>query len=253
MPGQAGLHYIETVLSDPEGGVPTPAGVIFEAVQGEGGVIPAPDSWVAGVRELAAKAGVPLIVDEIQTGFGRTGKFFAFEHAGITPDVVVLSKAIGGSLPLAVVVYRTELDQWSPGAHAGTFRGNQMAMAAGPATIHHIRAEALHEHAASIGQRFINTLIQLQRDFPPLGDVRGRGLMIGVEIVDPAGETNTRGHLPAAPALASAIQTECLRHGLIIELGGDREVSCASCRRSLSPSSKSITSSRSLPLPCMWY
>ncbi len=217
---QAGLRYIETVLSDPECGVPTPAGVIFEAVQGEGGVIPAPDAWVAALRELTAKAAVPLIVDEVQTGFGRTGKLFAFEHAGITPDVVVLSKAIGGSLPLAVVVYRNELDQWKPGAHAGTFPGNQMAMAAGSATIRHIRAEALHEHACRIGQRFINQLIELQRDFPQLGDVRGRGLMIGVEIVDPDGESNAMGHLPTAPALACAIQTECLRHGLIIERGG---------------------------------
>lgn len=217
---RAGLRYIETVLNDPEGGVPAPAGMILEAVQGEGGVVPAPDGWLKGVREITTKAGVPLMIDEVQTGFGRTGKLFAFEHADIVPDVVVLSKAIGGSLPLSVVVYREELDRWLPGAHAGTFRGNQMAMAAGSATIRHIRSGKLHEHASRIGQRFVDRLRELQRDYPQLGDVRGRGLMIGVEIVDPAGERNAAGCLPAAFALASAIQTECLRHGLIVELGG---------------------------------
>lgn len=217
---QTGLHYIKTLLHDPEGGVPLPAGMILELIQGEGGVIPAPDPWVAGVREITADADVPLIVDEIQTGFGRTGRLFAFEHANIIPDVVVLSKAIGGSLPLSVVVYRPELDDWQPGAHAGTFRGNQMAMAVGSATIRHIKAKGLHQHAHHIGQRFIKQLIQLQGDYPQLGDVRGRGLMIGVEIIDPDSGANLTGYPPAAPALASAIQAECLKRGLIIELGG---------------------------------
>lgn len=217
---QVGLRYIETVLNDPECGVPLPAGMIFEAIQGEGGVIPAPDTWVRGIRELTTKATVPLIVDEVQTGFGRTGRMFAFEHAGITPDVVVLSKAIGGSLPLSVIVYRGELDQWKPGAHAGTFRGNQMAMAAGSATIRIIRSERLHEHADQVGRRLANGLKQLHSDFPQIGDVRGRGLMIGVEIVAPEDGQGSAAQPSAAPALASAIQAECLRRGLIIELGG---------------------------------
>lgn len=217
---RAGLHYIETLLNDPESGIPKPAGMILEAVQGEGGVIPAPDDWLRGVRDITAKAGVPLIVDEVQTGFGRTGRLFAFEHAGIAPDVVTLSKAIGGSLPLSVVVYRKELDQWLPGAHAGTFRGNQLAMAAGSATIRYIRNEALHEHAASIGSGFARNLRQLQARCPQLGDVRGLGLMIGVEIVDPDGVQSSFGNPPANPTLASAIQAECLKHGLILELGG---------------------------------
>jgi diaminobutyrate-2-oxoglutarate transaminase len=210
---RAGLKYIDTVLNDPESGVPQPAGMIFEIVQGEGGVIPAADDWVRGVRAITAQADVPLIADEIQTGFGRTGRMFAFEHAAITPDVVVLSKAIGGSLPLSVVVYRSALDTWRPGAHAGTFRGNQLAMAAGTATIRYIRAEALHEHAATVGLDLMNKLRQLQSHHPQLGDVRGRGLMIGVEIVDPDGNRPDT-------ALAAAIQVECLKRGLILELGG---------------------------------
>lgn len=219
---RVGLNYIDTVLNDPECGVPRAAGMIFEAIQGEGGVIPAPDAWIRGIRELTAKADVPLIVDEVQSGFCRTGKMFAFEHAGVTPDVVTLSKAIGGSLPLSVVVYRGELDQWLPGAHAGTFRGNQMAMAAGSATIRFLRSERLHEHARQVGERLASGLRQLQSYFPQIGDVRGRGLMIGVEIVDPEGgrRDNAAQPPPTAPALASAIQTECLRRGLIIELGG---------------------------------
>ncbi|MET0266317.1 MAG: diaminobutyrate--2-oxoglutarate transaminase [Duganella sp.] len=217
---QAGLRYIDTVMTDPEGGVPAAAGMLFEAVQGEGGVIPAPDAWVRGVRELTARAGVPLIVDEVQTGFGRTGAMFAFEHAGITPDAVVLSKALGGSLPLSVVVYKGELDQWQPGAHAGTFRGNQLAMAAGSATISHLRSEQLAERAARAGLRFMGQLRQLQRDYPAIGDVRGRGLMIGVEIIDPEQGLTAQGQPMHGAPLAAAIQAECLRRGLIVELGG---------------------------------
>jgi 4-aminobutyrate aminotransferase-like enzyme len=100
---KANLSYLESLLNDPEAGVLLPAAVIVEAVQGEGGVIPADIEWLRGLRRITEKAGVALIVDEIQSGFARTGKMFAFEHAGIIPDVVVLSKAIGGSLPLAVV------------------------------------------------------------------------------------------------------------------------------------------------------
>ena len=117
---------------------------------------------------------------------------FAFEHAGIVPDVVVLSKAIGGSLPLAVVVYRDWLDTWQPGAHAGTFRGNQMAMAAGSAVMRYLVEHKVCEHAAAMGERLSEHLRILQRDFPQLGDIRGRGLMLGVELVDPNGARRMR-------------------------------------------------------------
>jgi diaminobutyrate-2-oxoglutarate transaminase len=217
---QANLRYLETVLTDPESGIPQLAAAIVEIVQGEGGVIPAPDAWVRGLRERTAAAGVPLVVDEIQTGFGRTGAMFAFEHSGIVPDVVVLSKALGGSLPLSVVVYRGELDQWGPGAHAGTFRGNQMAMAAGSAVIRHLRAEGIPAHAQAMGERLGARLRQLQSFCPQIGDVRGRGLMLGVEIVDPDGKADVSGRPPAAAQLAGALQAEALRRGLIVELGG---------------------------------
>ncbi|MDD1014585.1 aspartate aminotransferase family protein [Pseudomonas rubra] len=214
------LHYLENLLSDPESGVQLPAAVIVEVVQGEGGVIPADIEWLRGLRRITEKAGVALIVDEIQSGFARTGKMFAFEHAGITPDVVVLSKAIGGSLPLAVVVYRQWLDTWQPGAHAGTFRGNQMAMAAGSAVINYLKEHDLCAHAQAMGERLAGHLRRLQQEFAQLGDIRGRGLMLGVELVDPVSAVDAQGHPAACPRLAPLVQRECLKRGLILELGG---------------------------------
>ncbi|MFF2848599.1 diaminobutyrate--2-oxoglutarate transaminase family protein [Streptomyces sp. NPDC058001] len=214
-------RWTENLLDDPKSGVPDPAGMILEPVQGEGGVIPAPDDWMRRMRALTAARGIPLIADEVQTGVGRTGTFWAVEHSGVVPDVMVLSKAIGGSLPLAAVVYHDDLDVWPPGAHAGTFRGNQLAMAAGAATLAHVRENRLAERAGILGARMLAQLQGLAAEHPCVGDVRGRGLMIGLELVDPAAEDLTApGPPPAAPELAAAVQRACLRRGLIVELGG---------------------------------
>ncbi|MGW2179249.1 diaminobutyrate--2-oxoglutarate transaminase family protein [Streptomyces sp. NPDC001732] len=214
-------RWTENLLDDPKGGTPPPAGMILEPVQGEGGVNPAPDSWMRRMREITAARSVPLVVDEVQTGVGRTGAFWAVEHSGIVPDVMVLSKAIGGSLPLAVIVYRSGLDTWQPGAHAGTFRGNQLAMAAGTATLAFVRENRLDERAATLGARMLDRLQALATDHPTVGDVRGRGLMLGVELVDPGAAAPGDGpEPPPAPVLAAAVQQECLRRGLIVELGG---------------------------------
>jgi diaminobutyrate-2-oxoglutarate transaminase len=233
-------RWTESLLDDPKSGVPLPAGMILEPVQGEGGVIPAPDDWLRRMRQLTEDRSVPLVADEIQTGVGRTGAFWAVEHSGITPDVMVLSKAIGGSLPLAVIVYRDDLDVWQPGAHAGTFRGNQLAMAAGTATLAYVRENGLAARAADLGSRMLTRLREFLGDLPCVGEVRGRGLMIGVELVEPEGDGTAFGAgppdegqlevpgglpprplpLPAAPELAAAVQRECLQRGLIVELGG---------------------------------
>jgi diaminobutyrate-2-oxoglutarate transaminase len=219
-------RWTESLLDNPKSGVPTPAGMIVEPVQGGGGVIPARDDWMRRMRDITAARSIPLIVDEVQTGVGRTGTFWAVEHSGITPDVMVLSKAIGGSLPLAVVVYHQDLDVWEPGAHAGAFRGNQLAMAAGAATLAYVRENRLAERAARLGARILAQLRGLADDFPCVGDVGGRGLMIGVELVDPAAEAvedaggTGSGPRPAAPDLAVAVQRACLRRGLIVEVGG---------------------------------
>lgn len=213
-------RWAENLLDDPKSGVGRPAGMILEPVQGEGGVIPAPDGWLRRMREITAARDVPLIVDEVQTGVGRTGAFWAIDHTGTVPDVLVLSKAIGGSLPLAVIVYREELDAWEPGAHAGTFRGNQLAMAAGAATLAYVRENRLAERAAELGDRMLARLGELAVRHDCVGDVRGRGLMLGVELVGADAEPDAGGARPAAPELASAVQQECLARGLIVELGG---------------------------------
>ncbi|MCF2533059.1 diaminobutyrate--2-oxoglutarate transaminase [Yinghuangia sp. KLBMP8922] len=213
-------RYTETLLDDPSGGVAAPAAMILEVVQGEGGVVPAPDGWMREMRRITDERGIPLVVDEVQTGLGRTGAFWAVEHSGVVPDVMVISKAVGGSLPLAVVVYRGDLDRWWPGAHAGTFRGNQLAMAAGTATIGFIRENRLDEHAARLGARLTAGLRELMAAHDEIGDVRGRGLMIGVEIVDPHAAVGRDGVLPPAPELAAAVRAEALDRGLIVELGG---------------------------------
>lgn len=217
---RAGLSYIQNLLSDPESGVLPPAGVIVEAVQGEGGVIPSSSRWLGALRDICTTHAVPLLLDEVQTGFGRTGKVFAFEHASITPDVLILSKALGGGLPLSVVVYHESLDRWQPGAHAGTFRGNQLAMAAGLATLRFIKRERLAERADVLGRRLLAQLSSHARTHACVGEVRGRGLMIGMEIVEPNGAKDRQGHAQACPELASSLQRACLERGLILELGG---------------------------------
>ncbi|MFD5234432.1 aminotransferase class III-fold pyridoxal phosphate-dependent enzyme [Streptomyces qaidamensis] len=235
-------RWTESLLDGPGDGVPLLAGMIVEPVQSEGGVIPAPHTWLRRMRQLTADRSIPLIVDEIHTGVGRTGAFWAVEHSGVTPDVMVLSKAIGGSLPLAVVVYRDDLDIGEAGTPVGTFPGNQLAMAAGTATLAHVRENALAERAATLGQHMLDQLQELASELACVGDVRGRGLMIGIELVDPEAEGDSgfsgapgvaeggvaasvmprsgRHPLPAAPELAAAVQQECLRRGLIVGLGG---------------------------------
>lgn len=213
-------QYVAQLLDDPNGGVVDPAGMIVELVQGEGGVVPAPNEWTREIRRITRERDIPLIVDEIQTGLGRTGELYAFEHADITPDVLTLSKAIGGGLALSVVVYDERFDVWEPGAHAGTFRGNQLAMAAGRATIEHVLANDLDEHAKEMGTRLKSRLERTDEQFDVVGDVRGRGLMIGVEIVDPASGDGPP--YPEHPDLTERIQAECLDRGLIMELGGRR-------------------------------
>ncbi|UVE52132.1 diaminobutyrate--2-oxoglutarate transaminase (plasmid) [Haloferax larsenii] len=213
-------EYVERLLDNPSSGIVDPAGMILELVQGEGGAVPAPDEWAREIRRITRERDIPLIVDEIQTGLGRTGELFAFEHADIVPDVVTLSKAVGGGLPLSVVLYREDLDVWEPGAHAGTFRGNQVAMAAGRATIEHVVENNLHTHAANMGARLRDHLEDLDRDYEVVGDVRGRGLMLGVEFVDPTGEPDSLGYYPENPELAKRVREECFDRGLIIELGG---------------------------------
>jgi diaminobutyrate-2-oxoglutarate transaminase len=171
------------------------------------------------VRAVTRNAGIPLIFDEVQTGWGRTGKMYAFDHSGVTPDVLVLSKAIGGGLPLSVIIYRKELDLWNPGAHSGTFRGNQLAMAAGLATLGYLRENDVASNAARMGLRFREQLSDLQIRSSLIGEIRGQGLMIGVEIVDTR-MMDRLGRPTGDPVTAKRLQRECFDRGVILELGG---------------------------------
>jgi len=208
------LHYFEQGLKDPLGGIAKPAAVILEVVQAEGGVIVAPPEFVRGVRRVTRELGIPLIVDEVQTGCGRTGTWYAFEQYEIVPDAIVASKGLGGiGMPIAVVLYDEKLDVWEPGAHTGTFRGNQLAYAAGLASARIIQRDGILEHVQETGCQLLEALRELQSRHTVVGDVRGRGLMIGVELVDP--ETGTENG-----PLARAVQRLALERGLILELGG---------------------------------
>jgi diaminobutyrate-2-oxoglutarate transaminase len=208
------LHYLESALKDPLGGIPRPAAVIMEVVQAEGGVIPAPLDFVRGVRRVTRELDIPLIVDEIQSGCGRTGTWYAFEQYGIVPDAILASKALGGiGMPIAVVFYDERLDTWAPGAHTGTFRGNQLAFAAGIAAARIIQRDRVLENVNELGEYALARLEALQSEHGLIGDVRGKGLLIGVEIVEPATQR-------ADQAAALAIQRRALEHGLILELGG---------------------------------
>lgn len=183
-----------------------PAALILELVQGEGGVRPLPKIWVQALAALLKQRGILLIIDEVQTFGGRTGTFFAFEQYGIEPDILVLSKAIGGGLPLALILYRQDLDVWPEGAHAGTFRGNQWAMVAGAKTLEIVQNEGLLSHARQMGRVLKERLAAIGESFPMIREVRGLGLMLGMEI--------------ESTIAARLIRQGCFDHGLIVELGG---------------------------------
>lgn len=222
--GDAGVnaltYFFENFIEDVESGVTKPAAVILEAIQGEGGVVTAPVKWLQKIREVTAKHNIVLILDEVQAGFARSGKMFAFQHAGIEPDVVVMSKAVGGSLPLAVLGIKRKFDAWQPAGHTGTFRGNQLAMGAGLATLKTIKQDNLAQNAEERGEFLQREIKKLAGEFPCLGHVRGRGLMLGIEIVDERQAADQTGALPADAQLAAAIQTACFQHKLLLEKGG---------------------------------
>ena len=222
--GEAGVkaacNFFERTLKDPESGITKPACVILEPIQGEGGVIPAPVEFLQTVRRVTKELDIPLIVDEIQCGMGRSGKLFAFEYADIVPDVLLLSKAIGGSQPMAVVVYKKELDKWTAGAHAGTFRGNQLAMKAGTITLNRVSQPDFLADVVRKGDNIRSHLRELQKKVSIIGDIRGKGLMVGTEFVDPKGQKDCIGSLPASGEIAGAVQKLCFENGLIVEKGG---------------------------------
>ena len=163
------------------------AAIVIEPVQGEGGYLPAPPAFLRGLRALCDEHGILLVVDEVQTGYGRTGRMWAFEHAGIVPDVVCIAKAIANGLPLSAIATRRELqERWGKGAHGSTYGGNPVACAAGLAVLDTIEGDGLVANAAARGAELRAGLARLAAEDERIGDVRGPGLMIGVEFVTDA-------------------------------------------------------------------
>ena len=201
------LAYLRMLLDDTHSGVALPAAIIVETVQAEGGVNVAPVEWLRDLRRLCSQRDIVLIVDEIQTGVGRTGPYFSFERAGIIPDVVTVSKSISGfGLPMALTLLRPELDVWQPGEHTGTFRGNQLAFVTATAAIDLFATEEIEDRVAA-HSALISTW--LQRLDPRLGH-RGIGAMWGVDTAasDPTG------------TLARDVARRCFNDGLVIERTG---------------------------------
>lgn len=204
------LDLLEKMLDDPGSGVDLPAAVIVEAVQGEGGINVASSAWLQRLRAVTADRGILLILDEIQAGVGRTGAFFAFEESGIVPDIVTVSKSISGSgLPMSLVLLRPEVDVWQPGAHTGTFRGNNLAFVSARAALENYWSDdAFVDGVASKSALLRAELEQVAAEHPDLGFVvRGRGLMYGLAC-------------DADRGLAGRISKQAFARGLVIETSG---------------------------------
>jgi diaminobutyrate-2-oxoglutarate transaminase len=211
------IAHLEKVLSDPSSGMETPAAVILETVQGEGGLNVARIDWLKRLEALCNRRGIVLIVDDIQAGVGRTGTFFSFEPAGIKPDVITLSKSLSGyGLPLALVVLKRSLDKWRPGEHNGTFRGNNHAFVTATAAIEHYwSTDAFAAEIRAKGEYIAKRLqAMVDRFSSDLLDVRGRGMMIGVRCAD--------------AKRAAAVTAKAYQYGLIIERAGpdDEVIKC---------------------------
>ncbi len=191
------------------------AAIMVEPIQGEGGYIVAPDSFLERLRAIATQHGIQLIVDEVQSGMGRTGRMFAIEHSRVPPDIITIAKGIASGLPLGITTAPSSLmGQWPPGAHASTFGGNPVSCAAAIATIRLLR-ESLVKNAEVVGSYLIEGARALMDKHPIIGDVRGRGLMIGIELV------RDRRTKERATNERDALVRECFRRGLLV-LGAGR-------------------------------
>ncbi|MEO5971956.1 MAG: acetyl ornithine aminotransferase family protein [Sphingomicrobium sp.] len=184
------------------------AAILVEPIQGEGGYLVPPPGFLAGLRALCDAHGILLIFDEVQSGVGRTGRMFACEHDGVAPDIMCLAKGLGSGLPIGAVVARRRLmEQWARGAHGNTYGGNPLACAAAIATLNLVERDYA-ANAAAVGDYFMTRLSDLARDFPCIGEVRGRGLMIGMELVE--------AERAPAKALCDAVITRAFHNGLLL-------------------------------------
>jgi len=211
---QAALAALERTLIT-QVAAETVAAIVIEPVQGEGGFVVAPPEFLAGVRRICDDNGIVLVVDEVQTGFARTGKFFAIEHYDVEPDLITIAKSIAGGLPLSGVIGKAEIMD-APGRNAvgGTFIGNPVAQAAALAVLDVIDSEGLVERSTAIGETMRTRMLEWQSRFPEVGDVRGLGAMVAIELVHDRESKNP------APELVAAICEEALRNGLLLLSAG---------------------------------
>ena len=185
------------------------AAIFVEPIQGEGGYVVAPDNFLRELRGICDRHGILLVADEVQSGAGRTGKWWAIEHSGVQPDIVCMAKGIASGMPLGVCMSRAEIMDWVPGSHASTFGGNPVSIAAALATIDILQREAI-DNAAKVGGKILERLQGWKKTHALVGDVRGRGLMIGIELVK---DKNTR---EPASALRNRVETLAFEKGLMI-------------------------------------
>ncbi|MEZ4671371.1 MAG: aminotransferase class III-fold pyridoxal phosphate-dependent enzyme [Anaerolineae bacterium] len=191
------------------------AAIILEPELGEGGYVPAPVRFLEALREICRHYGILFIADEVQSGFGRTGKFWGYEHANIVPDIIVMAKGLGSGFPISgVAASKALMSKWPTGSHGGTYGGNALAAATAVATVQTIRDEKLADNAAAMGERLTDGLVELQGRYPVLGDIRGRGLMIGTEF--------TRNGKPDKD-ITKAVQQGCIQRDLLLLTCGSYE------------------------------
>lgn len=210
---QRTLENVQELLEDPYSGLPEPAGIWIEPIQGEGGVVIPPNGFLPRLQEIANRNNVPLIMDEVQTGFGRTGTWFGSEQFDVTPDAMPMAKAISGSgFPLSATMYQTELDEWKPGAHTGTYRGFLPAMVAGVRAIEYIESHNLLSHARDLGVHIRERLRDEVGNRPEVFDIRGLGLFIGIELATEDGTQSAQ--------LVREVQEYCYEHGVIVWTAG---------------------------------
>jgi 4-aminobutyrate aminotransferase len=207
---QVCLDYIEQTLFHTIAPPRDVAAIIVEPIQGEGGyVVPAP-GFMRGLRQICDQYGILLIADEVQSGIGRTGKMWAFEHDGVVPDIVASAKGLGGGMPIGAMIARTQLtEQWEPGSHGSTYSGNALVCAAAYEVLSLVESE-LAANAARVGDYLRQGLEELQGRYEQIGDVRGRGLMLGVEFI------KSRATREPARALAHNIMEQAFKRGLLL-------------------------------------
>jgi 4-aminobutyrate aminotransferase len=208
--GKAVVDYIEQVLFRSNVPADEVAAIMVEPIQGEGGYVVPPDGFLRGLRELCDRHGILLILDEVQTGIGRTGRMFACEHWGVEPDILTLAKGLGSGMPIGVMLARRQLMQaWPRGAHGNTYGGNPICCAAALATLDLVERQYA-ANAARVGEMFLPRLQQLQGGHAEIGDVRGKGLFLAVELVK-----DRRSKEPAGP-FSEAVVRQSFQNGLLL-------------------------------------